>query len=42
MGLREDMRKITCLKVPLKKANEELLRISRGTLFHVEGAAKKH
>jgi len=39
-GLREGTGKIICLRFLLKEANDELLRISRGSLFHVEGAAK--
>jgi len=38
-GVREGTGKIMRLKVPLKEANDKLLRISRGSLFHIESAA---
>jgi len=38
-GLREGMGKIVVLRFLLKQANDELLRISRGSLFLIESAA---
>jgi len=38
MGLRESTGKIICLKV-LKGQNDEPLQISRGSFFHIKGAA---